>query len=67
MIFFFFSTGIGEGTGHHPNSVINVAGVNNNMKMYKMIKQSFTCFFFSFFFFFKSDLTDSAFATKYAD
>lgn len=40
----FFSTGTGEGTGHHPNSVMTVAGVNNNMEMYKMIKRASAAF-----------------------
>lgn len=39
----FFSTGTGEGTGHHPNSVMTVAGVNN-MEMYKMIKRASAAF-----------------------
>lgn len=39
-----FSTGIGEGTSHHSNSIITVAGINNNMKMYKTINRASAVF-----------------------
>lgn len=49
-----FSTGIGEGTSHHSNSIITVAGINcDKTEMYKTVNGVSAIFF-------PSDFTDSA-------
>ena len=40
-----FSTGVGEGTSHHSNSIITVGGINcNEMEMYKTINRASAVF-----------------------